>query len=112
MARGLDRPYKVLIVVVEEDVPSISRQHLRRNVRQGRYVLHFANSGLQALRCLEANPEIDLIVTDINMPEMDGLTLLERVAESGRGLRAVVLSAYGDMNNIRAAMNRGLSTSW
>ena len=107
MARVLDRPYNVLIVDDEEDVPPIFRQHLRRDVRQGRYALHFANSGLQALRCLEEEPDIDLIVTDINMPEMDGLTLLERLSEAGRDLRAVVLSAYGDMKNIRAAMNRG-----
>ena len=107
MESALERPYNVLIVDDEEDVPVIFRQHLRRDVRQGRYVLHFANSGVQALTCLEANPEIDLVVTDIAMPEMDGLTLLERIGDSGRDLRSVVLSAYGDMRNIRAAMNRG-----
>ena len=101
------RPYNVLVVDDEEDVPPIFRQHLRRDVRQGRYALHFANSGVRALQCLEAEPNIDLVVTDINMPEMDGLTLLEKLSESGRDLRAVVLSAYGDMENIRSAMNRG-----
>ena len=107
MQRPMDRPYNVLVVDDEEDVPPIFRQHLRRDVRQGRYALHFANSGAQALSCLEAEPDIDLIVTDLNMPEMDGLTLLEHVDASGLNLRSVVLSAYGDMKNIRAAMNRG-----
>lgn len=107
MDTTLNRPYNVLVVDDEEDVPPIFRQHLRRDVRQGRYMLHFANSGAEALRCLDDEPDIDLVVTDINMPEMDGLTLLERIGESGRNLRSVVLSAYGDMKNIRAAMNRG-----
>ena len=107
MVNRLERPYNVLVVDDEEDVPPIFRQHLRREVRQGRYVLHFAHSGVEALRCLDHELDIDLVVTDINMPEMDGLTLLERLSESGRELRSVVLSAYGDMSNIRAAMNRG-----
>ena len=101
------RAYNVLVVDDEEDVPPMFRQHLRRDVRQGRYMLYFADSGVQALQRLAEEPNMDLVVTDINMPEMDGLTLLERLAESGRELRSVVLSAYGDMSNIRAAMNRG-----
>ena len=107
MERSLDRAYNVLVVDDEEDVPPIFRQHLRRDVRQGRYLLHFADSGVQALQRLSEEPNMDLVVTDINMPEMDGLTLLEHLADSGRDLRSVVLSAYGDMSNIRAAMNRG-----
>ena len=107
MERSLDRAYNVLVVDDEEDVPPIFRQHLRRDVRQGRYQLHFADSGVQALQRLSEEPNMDLVVTDINMPEMDGLTLLEHLAGSGRDLRSVVLSAYGDMRNIRAAMNRG-----
>ena len=101
------RAYNVLVVDDEEDVPPMFRQQLRRDVRQGRYMLYFADSGVQALQRLAEEPNMDLVVTDINMPEMDGLTLLEHLAESGRELRSVVLSAYGDMSNIRAAMNRG-----
>ena len=107
MVTTLPRPYNVLVVDDEEDVPPIFRQHLRRDVRQGRYALHFANSGVDALSCLAREPNIDLVVTDINMPEMDGLTLLEHLSQLDRSLRAVVLSAYGDMDNIRAAMHRG-----
>ncbi len=107
MEQSLARPYNVLVVDDEMDVPEIFRQHLRRDVRRGRYRLYFADSGVQALRCFDEQPDIDLVVTDINMPEMDGLALLERLSESGRELRTVVLSAYGDMKNIRAAMNLG-----
>ena len=107
MESGANRAYNVLVVDDEEDIPNIFRQHLRRDVRRGRYALHFAGSGVQALECLREHPDMDLVVTDINMPEMDGLTLLERIAESGSDLRTVVMSAYGDMRNIRASMNRG-----
>ena len=107
MDRVLSRPYNVLVVDDEDDVPPMFKQRLRREVRQGRYALHFATSGVEALSVLEECPDIDLIVTDINMPEMDGLKLLEHVAESERDLRAVVLSAYGNMDNVRAAMNLG-----
>ena len=74
---------------------------------RGRYVLHFAASGVEAIQCLDKNPDIDLVVTDINMPQMDGLKLLENIAERGLNLRSVILSAYGNMDNIRAAMNLG-----
>ena len=107
MVNGTERAYNVLVVDDEEDVPAMFKMRMRREIRQGRYVFHFAASGVEALQCLSANPEIDLIVTDINMPEMDGLKLLENVEGSGLNLRSVILSAYGNMGNIRAAMNLG-----
>ena len=103
----LGRPYNVLVVDDEEDVPAMFKQRLRRDVRQGHYALHFANSGVEALSVLEDRSDIDLVVTDINMPEMGGLKLLEHIAELDLNLRAVVLSAYGNIGNIRAAMNLG-----
>ena len=103
----LSRPYNVLVVDDEEDVPEIFRQQMRRDIRRGVYELHFANSGVGALRCLEEHPEIDLVITDIAMPEMDGLTLLDNISRGDSTLRCVVLSAYGDMGNIREAMHRG-----
>ena len=106
-AVGLERPFKLLVVDDEEEVMPIFRQRMRREVRGGVYELFFARSGVEALEILDSHPDVDLVITDINMPEMDGLTLLERLRASDADLRAVVLSAYGDMANIRAAMNLG-----
>ena len=102
-----DRPYKLLVVDDEDDVAPMFRQSMRQDVRQGRYKLLFAGSGTEALECLEREPDIDLVITDINMPGMDGLALLERLSGRSADLRSVVLSAYGDMKNIRAAMGLG-----
>ena len=102
-----DRPYKLLVVDDEADVAPMFRQSMRRDVRQGRYELLFACSGVDALECLDREPDVDLVITDINMPEMDGLALLEHLSRQPRNLRSVVLSAYGDMKNIRAAMGLG-----
>ena len=102
-----DRPFKLLVVDDEEEVVPIFRQRMRREVRSGTYELFFARSGVEALDLIGEEPDIDLVITDINMPEMDGLTLLERLRSSDVDLRSIVLSAYGDMTNIRAAMNLG-----
>ena len=102
-----ERCYKLLVVDDEEDVAPMFRQSMRTEVRRGRYKLVFAGSGVEALECLEREPDVDLVITDINMPEMDGLALLERLSQQPRDLRSVVLSAYGDMRNIRAAMGLG-----
>lgn len=99
--------YKLLVVDDEEDVAPMFRQSMRRDVRSGKYQLLFAGSGLEALEYLDEEPDIDLVITDINMPGMDGLELLGHLAARSYDLRSVVLSAYGDMKNIRTAMSLG-----
>lgn len=100
-------PLHILLVDDEPDIEPLVRQRLRRQVRSGDYVLHFAGDGVEALESLAADRRIDLVVTDINMPRMDGLTLLEHIPGVDLDIKAVVVSAYGDMPNIRTAMNRG-----
>ena len=96
---------RILVVDDEADIELLIRQRFRRRAAEFEFV--FARNGEQALETLEAHPDIDVVVTDINMPVMDGLTLLARLPECGRSVKAVILSAYGDMTNIRTAMNRG-----
>jgi len=100
-------PIRILVVDDEVDVEALMRQKFRRQVREGLYEFHFAHDGEEALEKLRQNPDIDVLITDINMPRMDGLTLLQRIKEANIQLNAVVVSAYGDMANIRTAMNRG-----
>ena len=100
-------PIRILVVDDEPDVEALMRQKFRRQVREGLYEFHFAHDGEDALERIKQIPDLDIVVTDINMPRMDGLTLLEKIKESGQRLNAVVVSAYGDMGNIRTAMNRG-----
>ena len=107
MLENLERPYKLLVVDDEADVMPMFRQSMRQDVRRGRYELFFASSGVEALSCIASEPGIDLVITDINMPEMDGLELLGSLAGINSDCRSVVLSAYGDMKNIRAAMALG-----
>ncbi len=97
----------ILVVDDEPDLEFLVRQRFRRDIRKGRMRFVFAQDGVQALEALQQNEEIDLIMTDINMPRMDGLTLLDELKEVRPRVRAVVVSAYGDMRNIRTAMNRG-----
>jgi sigma-B regulation protein RsbU (phosphoserine phosphatase) len=101
-------PVKILIVDDEPDLEHLIKQKFRRKVREKEFEFFAALNGLEALRILENNHEIDLILTDINMPEMDGLILLEKIRELNNPLlKAIIVSAYGDMENIRTAMNRG-----
>lgn len=101
-------PAKILVVDDEEDVELIIRQSFRRQMREGKFHFSFAHNGQEALEAVDADPEIDVVVTDINMPVMDGLTLLNKLQERNLPtLRALIVSAYGDMENIRTAMNRG-----
>lgn len=101
-------PEKIMVVDDEPDLESLIRQKFRRKIRDNEYDFVFAYNGLQALTKLLEHPDIGLILTDINMPEMDGLTLLARLNElKNPALRTVIVSAYGDMDNIRTAMNRG-----
>ncbi len=99
--------YKILVVDDEPDLEHLVRQRMRRDVRAGLYEFVFAYNGVEALEVLNADPDIDMVLSDINMPRMDGLTLLEQMSEVDPDLRAVIVSAYGDMKNIRTAMNRG-----
>jgi len=98
---------RILAVDDEPAVERLLRQTFRRAIKQNKLELLFAENGKKALEVLRANPDVDLILTDINMPGMDGLTLLSHLEEINPALKAVVVSAYGDMENIRTAMNRG-----
>ena len=98
---------KVLVVDDEADVEVMFRQRFRRRTRKGELELSFAGNGRQALEVLRAEPDLRIVLTDINMPEMDGLTLISHVQELDRRVQVVIMSAYGDMQNIRTAMNRG-----
>ena len=99
--------WKILVVDDEPDLELLITQRFRRQVRAGDYAFVFAGDGAEALRLIAADPAIDLVLSDINMPVMDGLALLAELARQPTGLRAVIVSAYGDMSNIRTAMNRG-----
>jgi sigma-B regulation protein RsbU (phosphoserine phosphatase) len=98
---------KILVVDDEPDLELLIRQKFRRHIRDGQFSFVFARNGVEALRTLQEDHAIDLVLTDINMPEMDGLTLLVKLNELNLLLKAVIVSAYGDMENIRTAMNRG-----
>lgn len=100
-------PAQILVVDDEPDLEHLIRQKFRKQIRQKEFEFFFANNGVEALSQLELHPEIDMVLTDINMPEMDGLTLLAKLSELYPTVKAVIISAYGDMENIRAAMNRG-----
>ncbi|GAB3747605.1 adenylate/guanylate cyclase domain-containing protein [Spirosoma pomorum] len=98
---------KVLVVDDETDLELLIKQKFRRQIREKQYEFVFAHDGHEALSLLDQQPDIDLVLTDLNMPGMDGLTLLLRLHESNPMMKAVIVSAYGDMDNIRTAMNRG-----
>ena len=99
---------KILSVDDEAPMELLIRQYFRRQIRNGEYEFLFARNGMEALEIMVATPDIEIVLLDINMPEMDGLTLLARLNEMHRpALRVIMVSAYGDMANIRQAMNNG-----
>ena len=98
---------RILFVDDEADLEVLVLQKFRRQIRDGAMIFHFARDGIEALDRLQANADIDLVVTDINMPRMDGLSLLEKLQAREDDMSTVIVSAYGDMSNIRTAMNRG-----
>jgi sigma-B regulation protein RsbU (phosphoserine phosphatase) len=100
-------PYRILVVDDEPDIETLVRQKFRKRVRDGEYEFIFARDGQQALDLVMRDPAIDIVMSDINMPVMDGLTLLGRLGDLNRVLKVVIVSAYGDIQNIRTAMNRG-----
>ena len=98
---------KILVVDDEPDLEALVLQKFRRQIREGEVTFVFARDGIEALQSIEANPDVDMVVSDINMPRMDGLTLLQRLQEAEDRKTTIIVSAYGDMSNIRTAMNRG-----
>src|SRR4051794_28657857 len=98
---------RILVVDDEPDLEELIQQKFRHQIRDGSVGFLFARDGVEALTVLEAQPEVDLVVTDINMPRMDGLTLLEKLQAIEGDLSTIIVSAYGDIANIRTAMNRG-----
>jgi len=97
----------ILFVDDEADLEALVLQKFRRQIRDGAVNFVFARDGLEALQKLEANPDLDMVVSDINMPRMDGLSLLAKLQEADDKKSTIIVSAYGDMSNIRTAMNRG-----
>jgi len=98
---------RILVVDDEPDLETLIQQKFRHQIRDGVVSFLFARDGVDALTVLEANRDVDLVVTDINMPRMDGLSLLQKLQESDEKLSTIIVSAYGDIANIRIAMNRG-----
>ena len=98
---------KLLVVDDEPEVEPMFRQRMRREVRAGVYEFLFARSGRHALEVLEENPDVQLVITDLNMPEMNGWQLLDALGEQWPGLPSMVVSAYGDAENVRRAEERG-----
>lgn len=98
---------KILVVDDESDLEVLIKQKFRQKIRQNEYEFVFAENGRHALEKLVEHNDVDLVLSDINMPEMDGLTLLSKLNEQNSLLKSVIVSAYGDMENIRVAMNRG-----
>jgi len=97
----------ILVVDDEPDLEALLVQKFRKQIRAGSLSFVFAQDGLEALALLEQRQDVDLVLSDINMPRMDGLALLARLREGWGDLSTIIVSAYGDMANIRSAMNRG-----
>jgi class 3 adenylate cyclase/AmiR/NasT family two-component response regulator len=98
---------KILVADDETDLEFLIKQKFRKQIREQRYEFVFAINGKQALERIQEHPDIEIVLSDINMPEMDGLTLINKLHESSPLIKSVIISAYGDMENIRSAMNRG-----
>ena len=105
--KSISRPARILVVDDETELERLIKQRFRRQIKDQRLFFRFADSGEEALKLLKAEEPIDMVLTDINLSEMDGLTLLGLLPEIDRNLKAVVVSAYGDLHNIRTAMNQG-----
>lgn len=98
---------KILVVDDEPDIELLVKSKFRKRIKDKELEFVFASNGVEALAKLETDPDLNILLTDINMPEMDGLTLLTKLPKLNRILKAIVISAYGDMSNIRRAMNLG-----
>ena len=100
-------PIKLLVVDDEPDVKSLFELRFRSELQTGQFLMRFASNGSEALDMASTDPELEVVVTDLNMPGMSGLELLARLEERRLSLKTIVLTAYGDMANIRTAMMRG-----
>ncbi|MBE8162428.1 MAG: SpoIIE family protein phosphatase [Bdellovibrionaceae bacterium] len=98
---------KILVVDDEVDMEPLITQKFRRKIHNKEWEMIFRHNGQQALEVLQEDPSIDIVLSDINMPQMDGLTLTQKIQEEGFDIRTVIVSAYGDIENIRTAMNNG-----
>lgn len=98
---------KILVVDDEPDLEALVLQKFRRQIRDGAVQFMFARDGIDALQSIDDHPDVDMVVSDINMPRMDGLSLLQKLQEAEDKKSTIIVSAYGDMSNIRTAMNRG-----
>src|ERR1700739_211684 len=97
----------ILVVDDEPDLEALVLQKFRRQIRDGAVQFMFAHDGIEALQSIEDHPHVDMVVSDINMPRMDGLSLLQKLQEAEGKKSTIIVSAHGDMSNIRTAMNRG-----
>ncbi|MBK7105129.1 MAG: SpoIIE family protein phosphatase [Ignavibacteriae bacterium] len=108
MTNNIFQPVNILVVDDEPDLELLILQKFRKKISGNEYSFHFAKDGVEALNIISNNSTINLVLTEINMPVMDGLTLLSKLNElQNKILRSIIVSAYGDMENIRTAMNRG-----
>src|SRR6478735_7904966 len=98
---------RILVVDDEPDMEALLVQKFRRKISEGSVQLLFARDGVEALDLLASNSSMDMVIADINMPRMDGLSLLQKLQETEEKPSTIIVSAYGDMANIRTAMNRG-----
>ena len=98
---------KILVADDEADLEMLIKQKFRQKIRERQYEFIFAVNGNDAMEKIRLNPDIAIVLSDINMPEMDGLTLLNKINEASLLIKSVMVSAYGDIDNIRTAMNRG-----
>jgi adenylate cyclase len=98
---------RILAVDDEADFELLLKQRFRKQIRDGEFAFSFAHNGEEGLAAIDADPAVDLVLLDINMPVMDGLTMLAQLRERHSPQRAIIVSAYGDMENLRTAMNRG-----
>ncbi len=98
---------RILVVDDEPDLEELIQQKFRREIRERTVSFLFARDGAEALAVVDSDGAVDMVVSDINMPRMDGLTLLQKLQENEQQISTIIVSAYGDMANIRTAMNRG-----
>lgn len=103
----LDKPGRILVVDDEKDVPVLFTQMFRREIKQGLFKFAFVSHGIEALELLEKDPHFEVVLSDIRMPNMDGLVLLANLNARYPLIKTVMVTAYGDMENIRRAMNSG-----